>query len=122
MKIKLGELSRSIEAFQKLMISPLENSRTKYRLGKLSRRFQPIIEDFFEARKPLIEKHGMKVNGQMQISPDMKNWQKYLKELEPLLDEEEEIEIPRITLQDLKGELLNAAEMGMLDWLIKDEK
>jgi len=92
MKLKIGEIVSSNEPLAKLMTSVVPIG-TAFRLKEVLKQIQQTLESYDETRKELIEKHGK--DG--EITPESKNWKKFVDEMNELLTTETELKIKKIS-------------------------
>ena len=90
-----------------------------FRLGVFLREIGPTMAAYEAVRGPLIERLGEALpNGGKQVPPQ--HIQEFVRELAPLVAEQIDVSVPRITVQDLAGLSMSADDMQKLSWLIVD--
>ena len=117
-EVMVGILSTSAEALTFLLTQPL-NPVTAFRVSRVAKDVQPILEDFEKQRNDLITKHGEK-NGEGVLRVTDENVEKFTNELSPLLEEKVAMDIPEIHSKDLGGIEITPRYIQALDWLIKE--
>lgn len=117
--MKLGELVSSEQALGSLSSQKLK-AKTSFRILKVVGQVQPHLENFRKVQNELLEKHGKKNGEGFTIEPDSKNWDKYVTEMESLLEEKIDIKIKKIPLNLLTNAELTVQEASALDWLVED--
>ena len=115
MKVKLAQVVGSVEPLGKLMSNPMP-AATAFRCAKVLKAVQSELETYDEARKTLIEKYGE--DGEMK--PESKDWDKFIKEMNTLLDEEINVNGKKIKADSLSKIEVAPTDLLSLDWLIKE--
>ena len=119
LKIKIRNIIESQQAIQKLLPQK-PTPRLAYWLGKSIRVIMDELEDFEKARKSLIERLDLKLDGETNsydTKPHQEEWESGFKEL---LDTDIEVNLRKFTLEEIEeGELeISVEDMMVLDWLI----
>ena len=117
-EVMVGILATSAEALNFLLTQPL-NPVTAFRVSRVAKDVQPILEDYEKQRNDLITKYGEK-NGEGVLKVTDKNIDKFADELTPLLEEKVAMNIPEIHSKDLGGIEITPRFIQALDWLIKE--
>tara|TARA_R110002020_G_scaffold372202_2_gene583698 strand:+ start:757 stop:1104 length:348 start_codon:yes stop_codon:yes gene_type:complete len=115
MKLKLGQIVGSSEPLGKLMNSSVPIS-TAFRLSSILKKVQGVLETYDESRKVLIEKHGE--NG--EIKPESKNFNKFVDEMNELLETETKLDVEKIEQSSLSKVEITPSDLLALEWLIKE--
>ena len=113
-KINLGVLVNSMPALNHLMTQPVK-AKAGYRLNVLASEISKHLEAYNKVRLPVFEKYA-KGAKEMPTS----RMDKYFKELEPVLEEEIELNIPNIHIEDLGSAEISAIQLQNLEWLIEE--
>lgn len=116
MKITVGDIVNATNALGRLMAQPMK-AKASYRLAKAVKHIQPTLDAFNDTRSKLVEKYADKDG---EIKPDDKNFDKWVEELQEVLDEEIDIEVKQVTLASISQAEISGSDMMALDWLIKD--
>ena len=115
MKLTLGTIVGSQEPIGKLMTATMPIS-TAFRLSSILKKVQGVLETYDENRKTLIEKHGE--NG--EITPESKNFKKFVEEMNELLGTETKKKKKKIDQSSLSKVEIAPADLIALEWLIKE--
>ena len=115
MKVKLAVVVSASEAMGRLASQAMPAS-TSFRIAKNLKVVQSELESYDETRKKLIEKHGK--DG--EISPDSKNWEKFIDEMNELLGTEIDLKIDKIKQSTLSKVEVSPADLLSVDFLIKE--
>lgn len=126
--MKIKQVLESDEGINALLSVSLP-VKTAYKLAKLGRKFNNIIKDIKLVNNNKIKEHGEEIvieqegkepikTGRFQVKPE--NTEKFQKEMEALLEEEAEIDIPDFNLSELEGNKIESKHLIALDWLIKE--
>ena len=89
---------------------------TAFRLSSILKKVQGVLETYDENRKLLIEKHGK--DG--EISPESKNFKKFVEEMNELLATEEKLDVEKIDQSSLSKVEIAPAQLIALEWLINE--
>lgn len=116
-KIKIKQIIESKGALDKLLNNDKIPIKTAFILSRFAQNIQGDLVLFEEKRNELIKKFGIeKENNIYEVLPE--NLKNYYTELNPLLDLEITIEIPKININDLNNANLSAIDLLLLDYLI----
>ena len=119
MKVKLAFLVQN-EALGKLVEAPMPFA-TSYRVSKVVSSVQAELDTFEKTRQSMLEKYGTKTEeGNYEIKPESKNWEKFVKEYEELINEEVKIDAKKIKASSLSKVEMSAKDLLSLDWLIEE--
>ena len=117
MKVKLIVLLKSKDILAKVGEISFQDGLTGYRVYKNISNINKELENFDNFIKTLIEKYGEKqVDGSMKV---VKYKDEYNKSLQPILEEEVEIEITKINPKTLGG--LSPFEIMGIEWMLEQE-
>lgn len=116
MKTTVGDIVNSTNALGRLLEQPMK-AKASYRLAKAAKHIQHTLDAFNDTRSKLVEKYADKDG---EIKPDAKNFDKWVDELQGVLDEKLDIEIKQVTLASISQAEISGSDMMALDWLIKD--
>lgn len=96
-----------------------------YAAAKNSRKLQAEFEEYDNFRSDLVKKYGKpevdakgNETGNISISPDSENFDKFLAELTPLSKIEHEVDIFKVPEQDVIG-LISGKEILAIDWMLE---
>ncbi len=95
---------------------------TAWRLLKTIQQIQKECNTFREFRANKIKEYGVfdeQINDYI-LNKDNPNFNKFLEDLTPLLQEQSDISIVKINIEDLKETNLTIQELASIDWLIED--
>ena len=110
--MKIETLLNSTAALQELAQLKFKNGAVSFRVGKLLKEVEPLVNLAMDKQRELYE--------ELKDKPD-----EFKKALEPILKEEIELKIPDIKLSDFQhGDdwlELAPASYAVLDWLIVDD-
>lgn len=115
MKVQLAQVVGSVEPLGTLMSNPMP-AATAFRCAKVLKAVQSELESYDEARKALIEKYGE--DG--EIKPESKDWDKFIEEMNALMNEEISLSIKKIDADSLSKVEIAPTDLVQLDWLIKE--
>jgi hypothetical protein len=117
--MKLKEILAIESSLKKLLGTDLP-IRVSYRLGKFTKKVGGEVEAFTEARTLLFKKMGaLNEAGNLEVKGDEET-KLFLETLNALLDEEVDIEIPKITLEELDGIKLSPIDTSNILFLIQE--
>ena len=115
----LGQILAATEPLKKVLECPLP-VKTAFRVGKFINEIQPALSAYEEARKKIVTKYGTETDdGGYKVGED--NRFEFTKELNLLLEEKLECDVPTLNLDDLNGVQLTPIECSNLAWLIVEE-
>mgnify|MGYP001497026414 CR=1 FL=1 len=115
MKVKLGQIVAGSEPLGRLMGEKV-GVQTAFRMAGVLKKVQAELETYDETRKGLIEKHGK--DG--EIKPESKNWEKFLTEMNELLETEVKLDVEKVKSENLAKIECSATDLVALDWLIEE--
>lgn len=95
---------------------------TAWRLLKTIQQIQKECNTFREFRVNKIKEYGVfdeQLNDYI-LNKDNPNFNKFIEELTPLLQEKSDINIVKINIEDLKETNLTIQELASIDWLIEE--
>lgn len=95
---------------------------TAWRLLKAIQQIQQECNLFRDFRATKIKEYG-EFNEEIQdyaISRDNPNFEKFIEEITPLLQEKSEINIVKIKIEDLANTQLTIQELATIEWLIEE--
>lgn len=115
--MKLGQLVSSKDALAHIASVELEATKS-YEMVAFLNEVNKHLEVFEKARNKRITELGEEVDGKTMVKDS--NIEKFVAEIEKLLDTDVEVTVPELTLDDLKGVKVKTADMALLaDWMIK---
>lgn len=118
MEITLKQLVDGEQALANLAQSR-QPVKVAYRIGKIIRKVEPELKDFYAARQTLLEKYGTKQeNGQWRIEKDQ--IAALEEELRPLLEETVTIDAAPVNVEELQGEISAAELEKLMGWCVVD--
>ena len=121
MKIILNELIGKRAALAKLVSCDIP-VLASFKLGKALRVINNELQEFEKVRNDLITKHGTenKKTGNFEVKAGTKSMEEFIKELEPLLKEEIELNIEQISVEKLGEKVeFTAGDMEpLIDFII----
>lgn len=112
------ELLDNVKPLQELVEQKMPIA-TAYKIGKLIKECEVIIELFEGHKKELFEKFGNTLEDN-NIEIPQENVEEFSKEIEVYLNEEIEIEVPAITIDMLGNIEIEPSALASLDWLITE--
>ena len=112
-KITVGVLVNSMPSLNLLMVQPVK-AVAGYRLNLLSDDIKKHLEAYNKAQKPIFDKYAK------DDTIPVNKMDKYMKELQPVLDEKITLNIPDIRIKDLANAEISAAQLRQLKWLIDE--
>ena len=115
MKVTLGQIVGSSEPLGKLVQEKMPIS-TAFRLSSIMKKVQGVLETYDESRKTLIEKHGK--DG--EIKPESKNWDKFIDEMNELLQTETKLDVEKVKSSSLSKVECTPADLLALEYLIEE--
>ena len=113
-KITVGVLVNSMDALNHLMPQRTIKAVASFRLNLLGDEIQKHLEAYNKAQRPIFEKYAK------DDSVPVNKMDKYIKELQPVLDEEITLSIPDIRIKDLANAEISAIQLQQLNWLIDE--
>jgi hypothetical protein len=117
--MKLKQIVNSAEAFGKLMKQPMK-AKIAFRLGKTLQKVKKELKAYDDAKNKLIEQLGKEKDGQKSISPEDKNWKKFIDEINDLLDEPVKIKFEKVKLSQIPKAEISPEDAVLLDWLLEE--
>jgi hypothetical protein len=122
MEFKVRDLLMVRPSLEALLNARLKSVRAAYRISKLMKKVIKELDDFEEARSRFVTDHGTKdAEGRYQIEKTSPEFDKFVAAMDALMNETVEIQVMKVSLKDLEGAALTAAEIINLDFLIQDE-
>ena len=100
----------------------------KFKIAKILGEASEHTGPFDATKDSLIEKHGEPVKradgsvipGAKRVPPGTEAWEKYMEELDPVLDQEVEIHSPKATIPgDLESDEIDGEMLAALDGLVE---
>ena len=93
---------------------------------KIARNLRMIndeLKEYYERKQELFRKYGEEKGDQLVVDKDSENYPLFIKELEPLANEEVEFNFRKLTENDLAESGLTAGQMGLLwDWMVQTDE
>lgn len=120
--LTLGELAISIETLNKIANSTFDEIATSYAVFKILKQVNEELEPYNKALQALYDKLGVPSEDDpeiIRIEPD--NVEEFLKEKASLDGQPAELACERLAISKLAGCKLTPAEIGAIEWLIKDD-
>lgn len=115
MKIKLIVLLKSKDILEKVGCISFKDGLTSYRVYKNISNINKELENLEHFMNTLIEKYGEK---QDDGSTKIVKYDEYNKSLQPVLDEDVEIEITKINPETLNG--LSPFDIMGIEWMLEE--
>ena len=122
MKLKLGTILNSKEAFQELLKEKLP-IRKAFRIKEVLKLIEPKFEMYEDLRSKLImEKYGEQEvkSGNWKVKDSMTK--EFFLELQELQSEDIELDVVKIKLPDDDSIKITSANMYLLEWIIDFEE
>lgn len=121
MKIKVGQLVNSAQALSRLVQQPMK-AQYSFPLSRLAKQIEPELKTYDETRMKLLQENGtLSEDGKSYFFVDNKKSDEFADELQAVLDSEVELEFKTIALDKLDRIEISAADLTVLDWLVKEE-
>ena len=115
--MRLHDLVVAEQPMARLMEQKM-SALTAYRLALIARQVEPHLEAFKKQRLEIARRFGEEKDGQVTVPKE--RMEEFLKELQPLLDEEVEIKFRPISPQDIDGQI-SPQDIYSLWWLFDNE-
>ena len=122
MKLKLGTIVNSKEAFQELLKEKLP-IRKAFKIKEVLKLIEPKFETYEDLRSKLImDKYGIQKgeSGNWKVKESMTK--EFYSELQELQSEDVELDIVKIKLPDDDNIKITPANMYLLEWIIDFEE
>lgn len=118
MRVTIGTLMAAKDALNKLFSCDKLPALIAFRLSKFFRQINEIYDNFEQVRvKKVIEYGGRQRNGHYKVARE--NEVKFQADMRELLLEEVELEIPKLSLEDLSSAHLTPADLGRLWFMLE---
>jgi hypothetical protein len=119
MKLKNGKIFNSKKALDKIKNTSLP-IKTAYKIAKITKVIDEQYNFIVTQQNEIIKKYGTEENGCYGIKAnDYENLNKYAKDFNEVLEIEEEIEIQKISLEELEKVELTINDVESIDFLIE---
>ena len=115
--MKLQDLVVAEQPMARLMEQKM-SALTAYRLALIVRQMEPHLAEFKKQRLEIARRYGEEKDGQVTVPEE--RMAEFLKELQPLLDEEVEIKFHPISPQAIEG-MMTPQDMYALHWLFAED-
>lgn len=91
------------------------------KLMRNKRMIDDELKEFYQLEAELFQKYGEEKDGDLVIQKDSENYEKFLKEVEPLYDNEVNFNFRKLTEDELAQSTLTASQMQILwEWMVND--
>lgn len=122
-KLKISELLAKEASLSKLLGAELP-AKASYRLGRNLNKINSELENFAKVRNELIKKYGKEdKEGGIAIKPNTEAFKKYAAEIEPVMEEEVELELMQVSVDMLGDVKLKPVDMAtLIDFVIIEEE
>ena len=98
-----------------------EKGTIALKLMRNKRMIDEELKEYYELEADLFRKYGEEKDGQLVIQKDSENYTSFLKEIEPLNNEEVSFEFRKITEEELANSNLTANQMAVIwEWMVQD--
>lgn len=92
------------------------------KLMRNKRMIDDELKEYYELEAELFKKYGEEKDGQLVISKESENYQQFLKEIEPLNEQEIEFSFRKITEEELANSNLTANQMAVIwEWMVEHD-
>jgi hypothetical protein len=127
--MQLRDIVASQPALQRLNQRDDMAATLSYAVSVATRAVKDPLESYEKVKNELVQKHGeTKKDGSTEIKPGSKHWDKFLDEIEKVLDQEVEVKVKQVKLSDMKfskdkegnEKSLSPADFTALSWLITE--
>lgn len=89
------------------------------KLARNKRMIDDELKEYYEFKQELFKKYGEEKEGNLVISKDSENYPLFLKEIEPLDNQEVNFDFRKITEDELAQSNLSARQMSLIwDWMV----
>lgn len=101
MKVLNGDIFGAVQAFQELLKVELP-VKTSWMVAKLAAKVNSRFKHIESVRSGLVARYGVRnpENGQSEIKPDSQNWEDFVAGFNELMEQEDEIDMDKITLPE----------------------
>ena len=80
------------------------------------------LKEYYKLEADLFRKYGEEKDGQLVIAKDSENYPLFIKEIEPLNNEEVSFEFRKITEEELANSNLTANQMAVIwEWMVEHD-
>ena len=92
------------------------------KLMRNKRMIDDELKEYYKLEADLFRKYGEEKDGQLVIAKDSENYPLFLKEIEPLNNEEVSFEFRKITEEELAYSNLTANQMAVIwEWMVEHD-
>lgn len=96
-----------------------EKGTIALKLMRNKRMIDEELKEYYKLEADLFRKYGEEKDGQLVIQKDSENYPLFLKEIEPLNNEEVSFEFRKITEEELANSNLTANQMAVIwEWMV----
>lgn len=86
-----------------------------YKIARNLRMINDELKDYYQFKQTLFEKYGeLAEDGNLIIKKDSENYQDFLKEYEPVMNQEVEFDFRKVTEEELIESGLNAGQISLI--------
>ena len=99
-----------------------EKGTIALKLMRNKRMIDEELKEYYKLEADLFRKYGEEKDGQLVIAKDNENYPLFLKEIEPLNNEEVSFEFRKITEEELANSNLTANQMAVIwEWMVEHD-
>ena len=96
-----------------------EKGTIALKLMRNKRMIDEELKEYYKLEADLFRKYGEEKDGQLVIAKDSENYPLFLKEIEPLNNEEVSFDFRKITEEELANSNLTANQMAVIwEWMV----
>ena len=118
-KMKISQAKQLSIALNTMME---EKGTIALKLMRNKRMIDEELKEYYALEESLFRKYGEEKDGQLVIAKDSENYPLFLKEIEPLNNEEVSFEFRKITEEDLAYSNLTANQMAVIwEWMVEHD-
>ena len=98
-----------------------EKGSVGLKLLRNKRMIDDELKEYYEFKQALFKKYGEELDGNLVVSKDSPDFDKFVAELKPLEEQEIEFNFRKITEEELAESNLSAKQMGIIwEWMVDD--
>lgn len=91
------------------------------KLARNKRMIDDELKEYYEFKQELFKKYGEEKDGNLVIAKDSENYPLFMKEIEPLENQEVNFDFRKISEDELAGSTLTARQMNAIwEWMVDD--
>lgn len=117
--MKLNDIMNTYSVVSKVIDDYKDLSvKTKFCLLGVLKDLEPTVSNFEQVRNDKITEYGTNNDGEISLTPDNENYDKFRKEMEDLLKSDVEINIRRIKAEDILNSPIDSKYLvGLYDFI-----